>query len=91
MAAADRAFAIRKALTHYLCTNPNACDSAAGIAFWWLPPELEATEMDLLPLLRELEQRGVLEKLVTADGHLFYRRAAAKARLRVPASLNQLH
>lgn len=91
MQSADRLFAIKQALARYLRANPSACDSAAGIACWWLPQELEATELELLPLLEELEQRGVIEQLVTADGHRFYRRTALRASHHALSAPDQLH
>lgn len=91
MQSADRLFAIKQAVARYLRANPSACDSAAGIACWWVPRELEATEVDLLPLLDELQDRGVLEQLVTSDGHQFYRRTALQGTLDALSGPDQLH
>jgi hypothetical protein len=79
MGSDDRSSAITRALARYLRTNPYACDTAVGIAQWWLPLEFEATEFDVLPLLERLASRGLLEKFGTADGRWFYRRVVLDA------------
>ena len=65
-------------LSHYLRSHANACDTAEGIARWWLPqagagaaplPVVEAA-------LDWLVERGAVEPIPAADGRVRYRRAA---------------
>jgi hypothetical protein len=79
MAADDRRPAIRRALLRYLRANPQACDTAAGIARWWLPQALQASAAELQPLLERLCRSGRLQRFDTGDGRRFYRRAPAAA------------
>ncbi len=68
------------ALVRYLIANPHACDTAEGIARWWLagrPLSLDA----LRGTLGRLAHEGVLEELRAADGRLRYRRLATDDRL----------
>ncbi|NML16819.1 hypothetical protein [Azohydromonas caseinilytica] len=79
MAADDRHLALRRALLRYLRANPQACDTADGIARWWLPPALQASAQELQPLLERLCRSGHLQWFDTGDGRRFYRRPPAAA------------
>ena len=79
MANRDRSPALRRALSHYLRANAQACDTAAGIARWWMPPGRDVGESEMLPLLEELRGRGLLTKFSTLDGHWLYRRSRVDA------------
>ena len=61
-------------LARYLRAHPNVCDTAEGIAHWWL--------MDMAPpavveaALGWMLERGVIETLSAADGRRRVRRIA---------------
>ncbi len=74
MTSSDRTAVLRRALTHYLLRNAQACDTAAGMARWWMPAGLDVGEAELLPVLEELRGRGLLTRFSTPDGHWLYRR-----------------
>ncbi len=67
-------------LSHYLWRHPNACDTADGIARWWL---LGAHTSPPLPLvmsaLDHLVALGLLQAHRAADGRVRYRRPAPDA------------
>lgn len=67
-------------LSHYLWRHPNACDTAEGIARWWL---LGAHTSPPLPLvmsaLDHLVALGLLQAHRAADGRVRYRRPASDA------------
>jgi hypothetical protein len=69
----DEVIAIVHALARYLRSNPLACDSAAGIAQWWLP-ESEVSMEAVLHALECLKEVGALEETAGADGRVRYRR-----------------
>jgi len=70
----DDVTAVVVSLARYLSAHPNACDSASGIASWWLPSELEVS-MDVLTCALEwLVRQGVLVEAPGADGRIRYRR-----------------
>lgn len=63
------------ALRRYLGDNPLACDSADGIARWWLraayaPRRVEAA-------LQQLLSDGVLMRQSAADGRVRWKRSAS--------------
>jgi hypothetical protein len=96
MANSDRSPVLRRALSHYLRANAQACDTAAGIARWWMPTGLDVGESEMLPLLEELRGRGLLTKFSTLDGHWLYRRdrvdAASNRELeQMTRDSNELH
>ncbi|MGZ5216438.1 MAG: hypothetical protein ACXWKD_09470 [Caldimonas sp.] len=70
---------LRRALSHYLRANAQACDTAAGIARGWMPAGLDVGESELLPVLEELRGRGLLTKFSTLDGNWLYRRQRVDA------------
>jgi hypothetical protein len=63
-----------KALARYLRANPLACDSATGIAQWWLKPGEEVSMDVLARALEWLKETGALEESTGADGRVRYRR-----------------
>lgn len=71
----DKVTALVKDLCRYLRANPQACDTADGIARWWL----DAGPQDRPHLQRALdylEREGLIENLSAADGRRRYRRRA---------------
>ena len=52
-----------KALSYFTKENPKACDTAEGIARWWLKMPLEK----VLPTLEGLVELGSFEKLERRD------------------------
>ena len=62
------------ALVRYLRANPLACDSASGIARWWLQPEIHVSMEALMHALEWLKQRGIVEQSAGTDGRTRYRR-----------------
>jgi hypothetical protein len=67
-------------LSHYLWRHPNACDTAEGIARWWLlgartPPPLPV----VLSALDHLVALGLLQAHRATDGRVRYRRPPADA------------
>lgn len=87
MPSPQRTRAIRRALACYLRTNRHACDTADGIARWWVPQELNVLESELLPILDGYEARGLLRMFASADGRCHYRRRQAQPP-GLPASLS---
>ncbi|MGI9217398.1 MAG: hypothetical protein ACR2JA_10430 [Hydrogenophaga sp.] len=67
-------------LSHYLWRHPNACDTAEGIARWWL---LDARTSPPLPVvmsaLDHLQALGLVQAHRAADGRVRYRRPTADA------------
>ncbi len=67
-------------LSHYLWRHPHACDTAEGIARWWL---LGAHTSPPLPVvlsaLDHLQALGLVQAHPAADGRVRYRRPAADA------------
>jgi len=92
----DRLPALRRALSHYLRVNAQACDTAAGIARWWMPAGLDVGESEMLPLLEEFRERGLLTRFSALGGQWLYRRfrvdAASDGELdRLTRDSNELH
>lgn len=79
MGSVDRQQMLRRALSHYLRANAHACDTADGIVRWWMPLGLDVSETEVLPLLDELHEKGLVERLSTFDGKWRYRRASIDA------------
>lgn len=96
MASSDRRPMLRRALSHYLRTNAQACDTADGIARWWMPPDFNVSETEMLPLLDELCERCLMTRFSTLDGRWLYRRSSLDARSdreleRMTTDTNGLH
>ena len=79
MASADRRPMLRRALSSYLRANAQACDTADGIARWWMLPHVDVSEAEVLPLLDELCERGLTRRFSTLEGRLLYRRSSIDA------------
>ncbi|WP_341892305.1 hypothetical protein [Variovorax sp. YR752] len=60
-------------LARHLRAHPLACDSAEGIAQWWLAAEPASTKV-LAGALDWMVARGVLEQSAGQDGRRRYRR-----------------
>ena len=80
MTSADRGPTLRRALSRYLRANAQACDTADGIARWWMPPGLDVSEAEVLPLLDELREKGLMTRFSTLEGRWLYRRSGLDAR-----------
>jgi len=75
MAADDDVSALARKLSRYLRDNPLACDSAEGIARWWLGADGPLDEAIVKRALEQLLAEGVVEVLHAGDGRVRYRRA----------------
>jgi Fe2+ or Zn2+ uptake regulation protein len=75
MAADDDVDALARKLSRYLRNNPLACDSAEGIARWWLGGDTPVDDAVVKRALEQLQASGVVEVLTAADGRVRYRRA----------------
>jgi len=65
-----------RALALYWCDNPFACDTAEGIRQWWLPPGDSVSTDQVNRALAWLCDRGLVERLLAADGRGRFRRAS---------------
>lgn len=71
MVSAERLAAM---IEDYIATRPRACDSAPGIADWWLPEEYSGVAIETLQVALDLLcERGVLEEINSAAGSRMYR------------------
>lgn len=67
-------------LSHYLWRHPNACDTAEGIARWWLLGAYTSPPLPVvLSALDHLQALGLVQAHRAADGRVRYRRPAADA------------
>lgn len=74
--------AVIRQLLVYADANPEASDSAQGIARWWLKP---AEAVDMLVVIEALEflaAQGVFVEVSGPDGRLRWRRVGSDALLR---------
>jgi hypothetical protein len=91
-----RLLVLRRVLSQYLRANSQACDTSTGIARWWMPADLDVEELEVLPVLEELCERGLLTKFSTLEGKWLYRRdhvdAASDSELeQMTRDSNELH
>lgn len=64
------------ALGRYVRANPQACDTLAGIAAWWLQPRMEGRSPDVVgAALAVLVANGEMECAFGPDGQAVYRAA----------------
>jgi hypothetical protein len=63
----------------YLEAHPEASDTAAGIAQWWLTRARFGDDPDVLPALELLIERGIVERLPLMGGTTLFRRARCRA------------
>ena len=80
MASADRQSMLRRALSRYLRANARACDTADGIARWWMPSGFNVSETEVLLLLDELREKDLMTRFSTLEGRWLYRRSRIDAR-----------
>ena len=73
--------AIVRQLLMYTHANPNASDSAEGIARWWLDPRVCVDLQALGEALDFLVERGVFAERLAADGRRSYRRIGTDRQL----------
>jgi Fe2+ or Zn2+ uptake regulation protein len=65
----------RDALLRYLVRNPDAADTLGGIVKWWLTDmKGETSEEDVKHVLEQLEDEGLVQKTVLAEGTVLYSR-----------------
>lgn len=69
------------ALALYLAANPHACDSAEGIARWWLMDQGDVAQ-ELRGALDWMVRHGYLQVQTATDGRSRYRRHASVEALR---------
>lgn len=67
----DEVLTVMRALCRYLSDNPQACDTPAGIARWWLQGQHPGEVVEAA--LHRLHDEGRLERLPAADGRVRYR------------------
>lgn len=65
--------AVRELSLHW-CRNPLACDTAEGIARWWLRANAGLTVENVTVALAWMKRRGLVEELQAADGRVRFRR-----------------
>ena len=61
-------------VSRYLRGHPEACDTPAGIARWWLDLDLPAPVAVVDEALGLMSAAGVVEAMPAADGRVRYRR-----------------
>jgi len=65
---------IAQEILAYLAHNPQAADSAEGIAQWWLsPPTSQCDPSDVLWTLEALVAQGHIAKVTHREGPVLYR------------------
>jgi Fe2+ or Zn2+ uptake regulation protein len=70
----DDVAAVTQAIAAYLLANPQASDTAIGIARWWLPDD--AVSMDtVIAALNWMTDQEIIEARAAADGRTRYRRS----------------
>lgn len=77
----DEVAAIARSLVMYLRTYPLACDSAVGIATWWLGPRYDVQMNVVVRALDWLKEKALIEEISGADGRIRYRRCGSDALL----------
>jgi hypothetical protein len=77
------------ALAKYLQANPLACDAPDGIGRWWLPAQPVSMEK-LMKALDWMQNDGLVESTVAADGRLRYRCIASAERLQAVDCRNRM-
>jgi len=69
---------LRRAITRYVGRHPQASDTLAGIADWWLPEGMHATLRELESALDELVADGILRCTTLPGGTKLYSARGAK-------------
>lgn len=63
-------------IMEYLQSHPRAGDSAQGVARWWLKPSHDTVPLEQVEdALELLVSRGVLRRLMLANGSVLYSHA----------------
>ena len=73
--------ALARQLMMYTRDNPDACDSAAGIARWWLEPGQPVDMPALAQALDTLVAQEVFAERIATDGRRSFRRSCSRERL----------
>jgi hypothetical protein len=74
----DAVQTIAETIEAYLDVNPDAADSAEGIARWWLPPALaEESPATIEDALERLVTAGVVRRQPMPDGRVLYAKKGA--------------
>ncbi|KPF60794.1 hypothetical protein D621_01490 [beta proteobacterium AAP51] len=69
---------VRAAIEDHLADYPQAADSAAGVARWWLTPRgINATATEVELVLAEMVHQHHLRGVLLADGTVLYSRTRA--------------
>jgi hypothetical protein len=67
---------VHAAIEEYLAVHPQAADSAAGVARWWLAPSgITATVEETEQVLAQMTDRHLLRCVRLADGTTLYSKA----------------
>jgi hypothetical protein len=74
--------AVRELSLHW-CANPFACDTAEGIARWWIRASTGVTVDNVTAALMWMKRRGLVEELQAADGRVRFRRASGDVEARL--------
>jgi hypothetical protein len=74
--------AVRELAQHW-GANPFACDTAEGIARWWIRASAGMTVDDVTAALMWMKRRGLVEELQAADGRVRFRRASGHVETRL--------
>jgi hypothetical protein len=73
---------IAQQLSRYLRNHPDGCDTAEGIARWWIDADDAAVPVALIETALEwMTKCQLMEALHAADGRVRYRRASGAADL----------
>lgn len=73
---------IAQQLSRYLRNHPDGCDTAEGIARWWIDADEAAIPVALVEAALEwMSECQLMEALHAADGRIRYRRASDAADL----------
>lgn len=68
------------ALVAYLLEHPQASDTTAGIARWWLRADAPVNPALLPHALDWMEEQGLIDRVVGGDGRVRWRRGEDAAR-----------
>ena len=82
--------ALVRTLARYMRDNPRACDSADGIRRWWIAEGYAVTADELEKALAWMKQRGLIDKVVAADGRVRFRRRGSDAQLDATAQAHNV-
>lgn len=70
---------VRAAIEEHLATYPQAADSAAGVARWWLAPRgVHATTAEVERVLAEMVHQHHLRCVRLTDGTVLYSKTRAE-------------